>query len=176
MTLNHLDIDIHTYLDLFSERARLTPHWPLTSSQLNTASVYYLLDLSSLSLLSPLFCTTSVLSFFSFLCSLIFVVLSLFIRKASRQQLIRIFPKYTADTQPLWRAAVQTIPVLVWISVWLTWPETAVSLLSLQPHVPRFWRNSYKIVVIALFSSPIDIKQALQSSTPSQCVRADSSS
>ena len=42
-------------LDLFSERARLAPHWPLRSSQLNTASVHYLLDLSRLCLLSPLF-------------------------------------------------------------------------------------------------------------------------
>ena len=37
--------------------------------------------------------------FFRF-CSLIFAVPSLFIREASRQQLIRIFPKYTADTRP----------------------------------------------------------------------------
>ena len=35
---------IQTYLDLFSERARLALPWPLTSSQLNTASVYCLLD------------------------------------------------------------------------------------------------------------------------------------
>ena len=35
---------IQTYLDLFSERARLAPPWPLTSSHLNTASVYHLLD------------------------------------------------------------------------------------------------------------------------------------
>ena len=39
-------------LDPSSERARLAPSWPLTSSHLNTASVYYLLDLSSFSLLS----------------------------------------------------------------------------------------------------------------------------
>ena len=32
------------------------------------------------------------------------------------------------------------------------------------------------VVVTAVFSPPIDIKQALQSSTPSQCLRADSSS
>ena len=46
----------HTYLGLFAEGARLALPWPLTSSNLNTASVYYLLDLSSFSLLfSPLF-------------------------------------------------------------------------------------------------------------------------
>ena len=50
-------------LDIFPERARLAPPWPLTSSHLNTASVYYLLDLSSFSLLSAFFCTT-VFSFF----------------------------------------------------------------------------------------------------------------
>ena len=90
----------HTWI--FSERARLAPPWPLTSSHLNTASFYYLLDHSSFSLLSPLFCTTSVFSFFfvslfPHFCSSVFVYI---IRKASRQQLIRIFPKYTADTQP----------------------------------------------------------------------------
>ena len=31
-------VNRHTYLDLFSERARLVPSWPLRSSQLNTAS------------------------------------------------------------------------------------------------------------------------------------------
>ena len=41
----------------FSERARLAPPWPLTSSHLNTASFYYLLDLSRFSLLSTLFGT-----------------------------------------------------------------------------------------------------------------------
>ena len=91
-------VDILTQI-FFSERARLAPHWPLRSSRLSTASVYYLLDLSSFSLLSPFF-----LYYFRFLIffvslSLIFVVPSLFIRKASRQQLIRIFPG-TADTQP----------------------------------------------------------------------------
>ena len=55
------------------------------SSQLNTASVYYLLDLSSFSLLSPLFSyySTSVFSFFSFLCSLIFGVPSLYVKPAA---------------------------------------------------------------------------------------------
>ena len=95
----------HTYLvDLFSERARLAPPWPLTSSQVNTASVYYLLNLSSFSLLSPfvsllssvLFCFV----FFVFFVSLFLLFRLLFIRKASRQRLIRIFPKYMADTQP----------------------------------------------------------------------------
>ena len=44
----------HTSLDLFSERARLAPPWPLRSSRLSTASVYYLRDRSSFSLLSTL--------------------------------------------------------------------------------------------------------------------------
>ena len=52
-----------TYLDIFSERARLAPPWPLTSSQLNTASVHYLLDLSSCSLLSTLFLYFGFLTF-----------------------------------------------------------------------------------------------------------------
>ena len=81
-----------------------------------------------------------VLSFFVFIPSF-FVVPSLFIRKANRQQqLIRIFSKCGWHSA-LWRAAVQTIPFLVWISVWLTWPKTTVSLLLLQPHVPRFYNN-----------------------------------
>ena len=49
------------------------------------------------------FYTSSVFSFFSFLCFLIFVVPSLFyytLRKARCQQLLMIFPKHTADTQP----------------------------------------------------------------------------
>ena len=58
---------VYTYLDFFSERARLAPPWPLTSSHLNTASVYYLLDLSSFFFaFSTFFCTTSVFSFFRF--------------------------------------------------------------------------------------------------------------
>ena len=52
-----LDEYKHTHVHLFSERARLAPPWLLTSSHVNTASVYYLLDLSSFSLLSTLFCT-----------------------------------------------------------------------------------------------------------------------
>ena len=43
--------------DLFPERARLAPPWPLTSSHLNTASCYYLRDLSSFSLIYTFFCT-----------------------------------------------------------------------------------------------------------------------
>ena len=54
-------------LDIFSERARLASPWPLTSSHLSTASVYYLLDLSSFSLLSTLFCTSVFRRIFSFL-------------------------------------------------------------------------------------------------------------
>ena len=68
----------HTYLDLLSERARLASPWPLRSSQLNTASVYYLRDRSSFYLLSStLFCTSFMsISFFSFLCFLHFFVLA----------------------------------------------------------------------------------------------------
>ena len=51
-------------LRLFPERARLAPPWPLASSHLNTASVYYLLDLSSFSLLSTLFWYFRVLVFY----------------------------------------------------------------------------------------------------------------
>ena len=110
---------------------------------LNTASFYYLLDLSSFSSLSPLFLYYFRFLFFFVLCFLIFVVPSLFIRKAGRQQLIRIFPSMIYGWHSaLWRAAVQTMQYLVWTSVWLTWPKTAVSLLSLQPRVPRFKKNS----------------------------------
>ena len=42
-------------VDHFPEPARLAPPWSLRSSRLSTASVYYLLDLSSFSLLSLLF-------------------------------------------------------------------------------------------------------------------------
>ena len=45
------------------ERARLAPPWPLTSSHLNTTSVYDLPDLSSFSLLSTLFLYFRVLVF-----------------------------------------------------------------------------------------------------------------
>ena len=45
----------HRFPIFFSERARLAPPWPLTSSHLNTASFYYLLDLSCFSLLSTPF-------------------------------------------------------------------------------------------------------------------------
>ena len=48
------DVYKRQYLHLFSEQARLAPPWPLTSSHLNTASVNYLRDLSSFSLLSTL--------------------------------------------------------------------------------------------------------------------------
>ena len=46
------------------------------------------------------FCTSSVFFFFLFLCFLVFFVPSYFIRTARRQQLIGIFSKYVADTQP----------------------------------------------------------------------------
>ena len=51
-----------------------------------------------------------------------------------------------------WRAAIQTIPFLVGVSVWLTWPETAVSLLSLQLHVHALkmqsWVSTIQSVVL----------------------------
>ena len=70
----------NTYLDLFPERARLAPPWPLTSSYLNTASFYYLRDLSSFSLLSRFFFVLpfSPLLFFhifrSFSCCFVFLL------------------------------------------------------------------------------------------------------
>ena len=51
---------------LFSERTRLAPPWPLTISHLNTASVFYLLDRSSFSLISKLFWYFRFLVFFVF--------------------------------------------------------------------------------------------------------------
>ena len=77
-------------------------------------------------------------SFFSFLFFLIFVVPSLFIRKASRQQLIRIFPKYTTDTQPCDGPPSRLHYFECGYRCDWRGPKIAVSLLSLQPHVPRF--------------------------------------
>ena len=76
------------YLDLFSERARLAPPWPLRSSQLNTASVYYLLDLSNFSLLSLLFLYYSVVLPFShffrfFVSSFLLFRLCLYVKPAA---------------------------------------------------------------------------------------------
>ena len=72
----------HTWI--FSERARLAPPWPLTSSHLNTASFYYLLDLSSFSLLSTLFlylaCSRFLLRTYAFS---FFHLFSFFVHKGS---------------------------------------------------------------------------------------------
>ena len=53
----------------------MAPPWPLTSSHLNTAPVYYLLDLSSCSLLSTLF--------WYFLLRILFVSFSFVVHKGS---------------------------------------------------------------------------------------------
>ena len=89
---------MHKHTSIFLVKG-LGWHLPglLTSFHLNTASFYYLLDLSSFSLLSPLFLYLRFSHFFFF--SSFFVVPSLFIPNANRQQLIRIFPS-AADTQP----------------------------------------------------------------------------
>ena len=68
----------------FSERVRLAPSWPLKSSQLNTASVYYLLDRSSFICLLHFFCATSVFSFSSFFCFLFLLFrLCLYVKPAA---------------------------------------------------------------------------------------------
>ena len=95
-------------------------------------------------------------SFFPHFCCSVFVYSTRYIHTnhKANQQLINLdFFKYGWHSA-LWRAAVQTIPFLVWISVWLTWSKTAVSLLSLQPHV--------QLLKLLLFAPPIDIQQALQ--------------
>ena len=90
------EVDWYRLTSIFSERARLAPPWPLTSSHLNTPSFYCLLDLSSFSSLSTFFLYFRFLRFSFF----VFFVLVYTIRKANRQQqLIRIFPS-TADSQP----------------------------------------------------------------------------
>ena len=75
--------------------------------------------------------------FFRLFFSSFFVVPVLVIRKANRQQQTCIFFASTGDAQPC-DAPPSRLPLLAWISVWPTWPKTAASLLSLQPHVPRF--------------------------------------
>ena len=79
----------------------MAPPWPLTNFHVNTASFYYLLDLSSFSLLSPLF-----LYDFRFLIFFVssfphFLVSSLFIRKASRQQQLGFFPSIRLTLSPV---------------------------------------------------------------------------
>ena len=107
---------------------------------------------------STFFCTTSVFSFFSFLCFLIFVVPSLFIREGSRQQLSRIFPKYTADTQPCDGPPSRLYYFSVGIGV------TDVTKNSrLFAVTSTTCSTLLKELVVAVFSPPINIKQALYS-------------
>ena len=116
-----------------------SPPWTLTTSHLNTASFYYLLDLSSFSVLSIHFLYFRFVTCFCFFSSF-FVVPSLYVKPTANNSYLGFFPS-AADTQPRAGPPVQTIPFSVWMSVWLTWPSTAVSLVSLQPHVPRIWNN-----------------------------------
>ena len=121
----------HTYIDLLSERARLAPPWLLRSSHLNTASVYYLPDLSSFSLsFINFFFTNSAFSILSFLCFLIFVVPSLSYVKPAANNLLGFCPNLYKLCVLVcgWHLTLSPvtgrrpdynylIPFLVWISV-----------------------------------------------------------
>ena len=146
----------------------MAPPWHLRSSHLSTASVSCGTVPAFLCFLH-FFCTTSVFSFFSFLCFLIFVVRSSFIRKASRQQLIRVFPKYTADTQrcdgPPSRLYIGVTDVTKNSRLFSVTSTTCYTLLK-----------ELVVVTAAVFSPPIDSSKHYSSPTHAVSVRADSSS
>ena len=128
--------------------------WALTSSHLNTASVQYLLDICIFSFLSPFFLYYFRVLIFSFLCFLIFVVPSLLIRKASRQQLTRIFPSKRLTLSPV------------------TGRRPDYTIFSVNIRVTDVTKNSLLFAVssatcstllkepVPVFSPPIDMKQA----------------
>ena len=97
---------------------------------------------------------------------------SFFIRPAS-QQLIRSFPSIRLTLSPLTGRRPDYTIFSVDIGVA---DVTRNSRLFAVTSTTCSTLSKELVLVTAVFSPPIDIKQALQSGTTSQCVRADSSS